>query len=171
MVTSRSWAKSLGGRKGRLRGAERNDRAGSGCAGAAPHGPKGCSQPPNAPRLQLGSREMPKPSSQAHSKHAPQPCAQLQRAQGLLEADTNVPPAPKPHIQSTISPLSLRALTDLAGGHVQHASEQVPQGAVLVQLLLGAKRRHGHARHRAHALLPTALPSSPPAPAPGCWDC
>lgn len=92
-----------GGRKGRLRGAERDDGAGSGCAGAAQRGPKGCSQPPNAPRLQLGSREMPKPSSRAHHKHAPQPCAQLRRARGLLEADTRGPPAHKPHNQHGIS--------------------------------------------------------------------
>lgn len=46
---------------------------------------------------------------------------------------------------STASPPSLRALTDLAGRHVQHASQQVSQGAVLVQLLVGAKRRHGQA--------------------------
>lgn len=72
---------------------------------------------------------------------------------------------------STASPPSLRALTDLAGRHVQHASQQVSQGAVLVQLLVGVKCRHGQAGRRARALLPTALPSSPPAPAPGCWDC
>lgn len=31
------------------------------------------------------------------------------------------------------------ALTDLAGGHVQDTSEQVSQGTVLIQLLLGGK--------------------------------
>lgn len=41
------------------------------------------------------------------------------------------------------------ALTDLAGGHVQDTPQQVSQGAVLIQLLLGRKQRQDGAGHGA----------------------
>lgn len=120
------------------------------------------------------------------TKHAQWPCAQVQGARrlkpcSLLNPSTRAKHLLRPflgagsdHLQrSPPIPIMLRfpVLTNLARWHIQDTSQQVSQGAVLIQLLLGAKHSTVTPGTACTHCSPLPVPSSPPALAPGCWGC
>lgn len=129
--------------------------------------------------------DAPHPASEP-TKHAQWSRAQAQGAQRLKPFSPQNPPNRAKHFlhpllgagpdisrgpPPTPTMLWFPVLTDLARRHIQDTSQQVSQGAVLIQLLLGAKHSTVTPGTTCTRCSPPPAPSSPPAPAPGCWDC